>query len=361
MQPLRSVRPTTTRLTLAALAAVSLAGCSLSSPQETASSGEETQSGSQSVTLTLVTHDSFALSEGILEGFEADTGIQVELVAPGDGGELANQLVLTKDSPLGDVVYGIDNTYASRAVDAGVFLPYTSPNAAADQDTFDGNLTAIDQGDVCLNIDPSYFEEASLAEPVTLEDIAEPEYAALTVVINPATSSPGMAFLLATIGEFGEDGWQDYWKQLLDGGAKVADGWSDVYYVDFSGSADSQGTYPIVVSYGSSPAAEIGDDGQPRTASLPDTCFRQVEYAGILAGTEHEAEAQQLVDFLLSDTVQDDIPGSMYMYPVSATATLPDEWAQFAPLASNPIEVDPALISEKRSQWLEEWLALVSE
>jgi len=255
-------------------------------------------------------------------------------------------------------VFGIDTTFASRAVDAGVLAQYTSPAAVDGFETLGGHLTAVDQGDVCLNVDLEWFADADLPVPEGFEDLLEPGYVDLTVVTSPVSSSPGLAFLLATVAHF-EDGWQDYWRGLLGNGAKVADGWSDAYYVDFSGS-EGAGPRPIVLSYSSSPAAEVGEDGIARTANVAATCFRQVEYAGVIAGAENPDGAEALVDFLLSEEVQADIPGSMYMYPVTDVA-LPEEWAQHAPLTEDPLTLDPATIAEKRGSWQEEWMALLEE
>lgn len=345
-----SMRMSTRRAAAVAVGVLALAGCSTTGGGTAAPSGE----GS----VTLVTHDSFALADGLLESFTAETGLEVTLVAPGDAGALVNQLILTKDSPLGDAVYGIDTTFASRAVDEGVLMPYTSPAAVAGFDTQDGHLTAIDQGDVCLNVDLAWFEANGLPVPTSFEDLLAPEYANLAVVTNPTTSSPGLAFLLATIAHFG-DGWQDYWRGLLANGTKVAEGWSDAYYVDFSGSS-GQGSRPIVLSYSSSPAAEVGEDGVARTANVGATCFRQVEYAGVLAGAANVEGAQELIDFLLSAEVQADIPASMYMYPVTAV-DLPAQWAAHAPLAAAPLSLDPAVIAANRGVWLEEWAALLEQ
>ncbi|MEZ0447661.1 thiamine ABC transporter substrate-binding protein [Cellulomonas sp. ICMP 17802] len=328
---------------LTALVAVAaLAGCSAIGSDEPAPSGS-------SGTVTLVTHDSFALSDGILADFEKQTGLHVAVVQPGDGGTLANQLVLTKDAPLGDLMYGVDNTFASRVVSEKVVAPTDTPDA------YDGALVPVDYGDVCINVDHTWFSEHGLAEPVTLEDLTKPEYKDLLVVPDAVTSSPGLAFLLATIGAFGEDGWQAYWAALKANGLKVADGWSDAYTTDFSGGGGG-GPRPIVLSYASSPPYTVPKGGtEPTTGALLDTCFRQTEYAGVLAGAANPAGAQKLLDFLLSDEVQDDIPVSMYMYPVSTTATLPDDWAAFAPLATHPFEVAPDDITKNRETWLSQW------
>ena len=329
--------------------AVTLTACSLIGNQDDAGDAG---------TVVLVTHDSFALPEELIAAFEADTGLHLETRAPGDGGALVNQLILTSDAPLGDVVYGIDNSFATRAIDAGVLEPYFSPAAdeyvarhAVDEA---GYLTAVDFSDVCINVDHAWFTAAGVPEPVTLADLVDPTYRDLLVVTNPATSSPGLAFLLATVGAFGEDGWVDYWAGLRDNGVLVASGWSDAYYVDFSGPS-SEGDRPLVLSYASSPPYEVpeGADAAP-TGALLDTCFRQVEYAGVLAGAANPEGAAAVIDWLLSPQVQAAIPESMYVYPAT-DVELPESWTRFAPLAPEPFAVDPDRISERRDEWIQTW------
>ena len=336
---------------VAVIATLMLAGCS--SPAE------------QNDKLILVTHDSFALSKGTLEKFTKATGIEVEVQSAGDAGELVNKLVLTKDSPLGDVVYGIDNTFASRAVENGVLENYVSKDVTDAEAGFllpadqgGKQLTPIDSGDVCVNVDHDWFTEAGLEEPKTLDDLLKPEYKNLLVVEAANSSSPGLAFLLATIAAYGDGGWQDYWKNLIGNGAKVDASWSDAYYVDFSGPS-SEGDRPLAVSYASSPPFEV-KDGHVPTGALLDTCFKQTEYAGVIAGTKHAKQAQQLVDFLFSVTVQNDIPENMYVFPVNAKATLPDGWSEYAQVATDPYVVSPKDIDANREEWLAEWAAIAA-
>lgn len=315
------------------------------------------------VTLTLVTHDSFAVSDGILEQFTDETGVVVEVQSGGDAGELVNKLVLTQDSPLGDVVFGIDNTFASRAASNGVLEEYVSGSVTEAEAAYllpDGSggeyLTPIDSGDVCVNVDRAWFADAGIPEPETLEDLADPAYRGLLVVEAANASSPGLAFLLATIAAFGDDGWQQYWADLVANDVKVAASWSDAYYVDFSGPS-SEGDRPLVVSYASSPPVEVPPGS---TGVLLDTCFRQTEYAGVIAGTEYPAEARQLVDFLFSTVVQNDIPENMYVFPVNAEATLPATWAAYAEVAEDPFELDPAEIDANRERWIAAWAAIAT-
>ncbi len=335
-----------------------LAGCSgadASDPTTDANTSESPAAGSGKV--TLLSHDSFELSDADNAAF-ADLGIDVELVKVGDGGTLVNQLILTKDAPLGDVVYGIDNTFATRAIDAGVFQNYTSevlPEGAADLRLASSEaLTPIDQGDVCLNYDKTWFAEEGLAVPEALTDLTDPKYKDLLVVSNPATSTPGLSFLFATVGEFGTDGYLDFWSDLSDNGLKVVDSWSDAYYTDFSGGGEN-GPRPIVLSYGSSPASTIDDDGDSTTASIDASCFRQVEYAGVLEGAQDAAAAQQVIDYMLSDDFQAALVDSVYMYPVNPDVALPEDFEKFGALSTKPVVVDPAQISENRDAWIQAW------
>ncbi|MBN4925629.1 thiamine ABC transporter substrate-binding protein [Hoyosella rhizosphaerae] len=327
-----------------------VAGCSLLG----------TDADGEADTVVLLTHDSFSLPQELFDAFEESTGIRIDHRAQGDAGSLTTSVVLTKDDPLGDVVFGIDNTFASRAIDASVFTDFEAAVAVPEEFRYPGSaaLTPIDYGDVCINIDTRFFAENDIAEPETLDDLLSENHRDLTVVQNPATSSPGLAFLLATVETFG-DGWQDYWTALRDNGVRVADGWTQAYYGDFSGT-DGDGNRPIVVSYASSPPAEAGEDGTPPpTRALDATCFRQIEYAGVLAGTEKPAEAGQVIDFLLSPEVQEAFPDNMYVFPVVEGTPLPDAYEKYAPAPANPITMSPERIGDNRDQWISEWRSLV--
>ena len=342
----------------AALAIATLAGCSSTAPGTT-TSGSAPPADTE---VTVVTHDSFAVPDDVVARFEGDTGIKVTFVAPGDAGTLTNQLILTKDAPLGDVAYGVDNTFASRALDEGVFADYTSgAPAAADAKAYavagSDALTAVDYSDVCLNFDIGYFADHNLAVPQTFDDLLKPEYKGLVSVTNPATSSPGLAFLMATIAAKG-DGWQDYWAALAKNDLRVTASWSDTYYTDFS-APNYGGDYPIVLSYASSPPFEV-IDGKPTTAALLDTCFRQVEYVGVLAGAKHPTAAQKVVDWMLSDDFQASLPENMYVYPVSTRVDIPEDWKQYAPLSPSPWSIPAADIDANPETWIKEWTAVVN-
>jgi thiamine transport system substrate-binding protein len=319
------------------------------------------------VTLTLVTHDSFAVTPTVLEAFTADTGIKVKVRAAGDAGEAVNQAILTKDDPQGDVLYGIDNTYLSRALDEALFVPYAAKDLDAVPAEFvlDGKhrVTPIDYGDVCLNVDKAYFAAWALAPPASLDDLVAPAYKGLTVVENPATSSPGLAFLIGTIEQYGDTGWQDWWARLRDNDVLVANSWEDAYRGKFSGGGESTGDRPIVVSYASSPPAEVVFADPPiteaPTAVVDASCVRQVELAGILKGTKHEKEAGQLIDFLLSKRFQEDMPLQMFVFPVLPAATLPEAFVKHAARPAHPHQVDAGDVAAHRDEWLQTWTDIV--
>jgi thiamine transport system substrate-binding protein len=292
-------------------------------------------------TLTLVAHDSFAISDELIQAFESETGLKLEIIRAGDAGSLTNRLVLTKESPIADVVFGIDNTFRGVADENQIIA---------------GELIEVNYSDVCFNYDIAWFESNKISPPNNFRDLVLPAYRGLTVVTNPLTSSPGLAFLGTTVSAFGEDGFEEYWQALKANDVKVASGWEEAYFTEFSGSAGA-GNYPIVLSYSSSPAAEIRADGSAGTAALLNDCFRQIEYVGVLKGTSNLSGSKALIDFLLDEPFQSSMPDYMYVYPVNASAGVPDAWEKFAPAASSTLGSELNL-EQGRVSWQQKWLAI---
>jgi thiamine transport system substrate-binding protein len=329
-----------------------LAGCAPKGPAE----------------LTVMTHDSFAVSQGVIQAFEQANNVKVTFLASGDAGAALNKAILSKDVPLADVFYGVDNTFLSRALKADIFEPYQALALANIPTRFQLDpsyrLLPVDYGDVCINYDKAYFAGKNLPVPGTLEDLLKPDYKGLLVVENPATSSPGLAFLLATIAHFGDPGYLHFWAALRDNGVVVVNDWETAYYTNFSGSS-GRGPQPMVVSYGSSPPAEVIFAETPLkdapTASIvgPDTCFRQIEFVGILKGTQQRALAERFVDFMLGKQFQEDMPLQMFVYPVNPDATLPDEFVKYAQIPEQPAQLDPAVIAANRDKWIQAWTETV--
>ena len=331
------------------------------SPQAT-----ETQStGPQ--TITVMTHDSFSVSEEVVKSFEATNNAKVVFLQSGDAGAVLNKAILTKDAPLADVLFGVDNTFLSRALEGDIFELYESPALSEIPDAFkldpSNRALPVDYGDVCINYDKTYFAENNLTVPQSLEDLTKPEYQGLLVAENPATSSTGLAFLLATITHFG-DSFTEYWQALKGNGVVIVDGWETAYYTNFSGSS-GRGPQPLVVSYGTSPAAEVIFAETPPsdapTASIlgPDTCFRQIEFVGILKGTQQRALAEKFVDFMLSKQFQEDVPLQMFVYPVLLEAALPDEFTKYAQASEQTATLPPEEIAANRDRWIQAWTDVV--
>jgi thiamine transport system substrate-binding protein len=317
-----------------------------------------------------MTHDSFYLPDAVIEAFETEHGADLQILPSGDAGAMVNQAILTADRPLADVLFGVDNTFLSRALAADLFEPYRSPALDAVPPDLvldpEHRVTPIDYADVCLNIDRAAFADGALPVPESLEDLLDPALAGRLVVENPATSSPGLAFLLATVAHFGEDtetGWQAFWAALRDNGVIVTSGWEEAYYGSFSGGS-GEGEVPMVVSYASSPVAEVVFGPDPEadespTAAVDAGCFRQVELAGILKGTSEPELARALVDHLLAPETQAQLPLAMYVYPARSDVELPEVFAHHALVPTSPLSLDPEVIDAGREAWIRAWTDIV--
>ncbi|KOX03893.1 ABC transporter substrate-binding protein [Streptomyces sp. NRRL B-1140] len=322
-------------------------------------------------TVTLVSHDSWAASEDVIAAFEKQSGYKVRVLKDGDAGQAVNKAILTKDNPQGDVFFGVDNTLLSRALDNGLFQSYEAKGSERVKaeyrvDEEKHRVTPVDTGDICVNYDKKYFADHKLQPPRGFDDLVKPQYKNLLVTENASASSPGLGFLLGTAARYGDAGWEGYWKKLEANGVKVVDGWEQAYNQEFSGSASgkkAKGDRPLVVSYASSPPAEVVyADPKPKTAPTgvaEGTCFRQVEYAGLLANARNSKGGKAFLDFLVSKRFQEDMPLNMFVYPVTEGAQVPPEFAKFGPQAKDPETMDPAKIADHRDQWVKSWTSLV--
>jgi thiamine transport system substrate-binding protein len=330
--------------------------------------GRVSEPGTGPVTVTLLAYDSYEPSPGLFDEFTARTGIDVVIARAGDAGEMLSKAVLTAGNPEGDVMWGVDNTLLSRALDAKVFEPYAANGLdripAELRALVPGNeATPVDQGFVCVNADVAALAERDLPLPTSFDDLIDPRYRNTLVVQSPATSSPGLAFMLATVARYGSDNWLDYWRALTANGVKVVDGWSEAYYGEFTRAG---GNRPLVVSYASSPPAEVlfaepplPDDAPAPTAVIPDTCFHQIEFAGVLRGTKYPDAAKALIDELIGVRVQEDLPLTLFVEPVVTDAALPEVFVRHSVRPTEPWTVDPAAIAANRLAWIDAWTSVV--
>ncbi len=335
------------------------------------STAAPTQLAGEPTPMTVMTHDSFSVSQDVLSAFETANNIKVTFIKGGDTGATLNRLILESlsgSNPNADVFYGLDNTFLSRALEQDLLEPYNAPQLAKIPVKFkldsENRALPVDYGDVCINYDKAWFEQKDLPLPTSLEELTEPQYANLLVVENPSTSSPGLAFMLATIAEFGEDGWLDWWQAMKANGVLITSDWETAYYTNFSGSS-GRGAQPMVVSYASSPAAELiyaeTALSESPTGSLTGAgmCWRQVEFAGILKGTKNRAAAEKFIDFLLSQPFQEDVPLQMFVFPVLPEAVLPEAFQATVESPEQPASLAPELIASKRDAWINAWINLM--
>ena len=333
-------------LPLLVASALALTGCSIA--DQAPDSAEES-----TPTVTIMTHDSFNVPEELVAAFEEESGYSVSTTSPGDAVAVLNQLILQQDNPTVDAVYGIDSYSTTELLNQNMLTTHDAELGSAEQYTVDsdteGHLAPIDHGQVCVNIDNEWFDDEGLAPPETLDDLTDPAYEGLFVTTDPTTSSPGLAFLVATITDQAD--WQKYWQDLWANGTKIAGSWSDAYYSDFTSTGD--GDYPLVLSYSSSPSAEEG-----RTSSALDTCTEQVEYAGVVDNAANPEGAKAFIEFMLDTDFQTSLPEEMYMYPVDDAVAVPEAWEQHAELADEPLTADLTEVAENREAWLNTWTEL---
>lgn len=354
-------------------AVLALAACGSASTRTTDGAETTTTASAAALrgqTVTLLTHDAFAVSKPVLAAFTAQTGIRVKVVQQGDAGAMVNAAILTRDHPQADVLFGVDTTFVSRALTRDLFesrafsgLDALDPAARAALPQADDRVVPIDYGDVCVNTDLTWFRTHGIPAPTTLADLVEPRYKNLLVVENPASSSPGLAFLLATISSEGADGWEAYWQALRRNGVSVADSWSVAYEQEFT-AGGANGTRPLVVSYASSPPADVvfatDDRAAPHIGTMTNGCFRQYEYAGVLHAARHPDAGQRLVEFMISQQFQADMPLQMYVFPTRRGTPLPDVFERFAAIPPNPLSMESQRIESNRDTWIARWTELVT-
>lgn len=314
--------------------------------------------------LIVMTHDSFNASDDVIAEFEKANNVKIRILKSGDAGEAVNKAILTKNNPLADMFYGVDNTFLSRALNADIFAPYQAKGldkipAQFKLDTAN-RATPIDYGDVCLNYDKAWFKQKNLTPPATLDDLTKPAFKSLVVVENPATSSPGLAFLFATIAQYGQDKYLNFWKQLRDNNVLVTEGWEDAYYGKSTWAG--KGDRPVVVSYATSPAAEVffNNVPEPPTGNVlgDNACYRQIEFAAVLRGAKNPELAQRFIDYMISLRFQEDVPGQMFVFPVLPDAKLPDYY-KFAEKPAKPASLAADLVDANRDKWISAWTTTV--
>ena len=318
--------------------------------------------------LVVMVHNAFDIGESVIAEFEQANNAKLVLLVPGSSGEGLNRAILEKGNPSADLLYGIDNTFLGRALREDIFVTYESPMMASVPAhlVLDGtfHVTPVNYGYVNINYDKEFLADNNMEPPTTLEELTQPRWKGRLVVENPSTSSPGLAFLIATVSYFGEDDdydYLDFWRDLRANGVLVKESWSDAYYTDFS---KYGGDRPLVISYATSPAAEVFFSEEPLSEAptgnvlVDRATFLQIEGIGILRGSDNVELAQKFIDFLLGMSFQEDFPDKMFVYPVNSQAKTPD-FFKFAQVPTLPADISPATIDDKREEWIDAWTKVV--
>jgi thiamine transport system substrate-binding protein len=312
--------------------------------------------------LRVMVHSSFSLPKPMLAQFETQSKVKLSIIKGGDAGEMLNKLILTRAQPVADVVFGIDNALVLKAQAAQVIEPF--PNASLHGPAplaLGHGVVPVDYGYVNLNYDKAWVAKSGVPLPKSLDDLTQAAYRDWLLVQNPATSSPGYAFLLATIAGLGEEKAFDWWAKMRANGLKVTKGWSEAYYTDFSRNG---GKYPVVVSYATSPAAEVFYSKDKLTESPTGNLFgkggvfRQVEGVALVKGGGQREAAAKFIEFLRSAPVQEALQTSMWMFPADARTPRPEVMRHGPePTAYDSLSAD--VIADKGAQWVSRWTQVV--
>ena len=325
-------------------------------------------------TLRILTYDIAAFSDEMLAEFTNQTGYPVEMIRTDDSGGILEQLLQTQQAQQADLAIGLDNTYLQTALN---FCLLQAHNASASDisetalEPYDGPLALpFDRGDVCLNYDETRVDGTNLTVPTSLWNLTEPEWNGLAAFPSPVTSSPGRAFMSATIDYFENDEDNtpdafDWWKAMAANGAIFTTGWTEAYEIHYSGGYGEWveghlGDAAMTVSYCHSPGVEAfygGNWTKSTSLTLPRSSFHQVEYAGVInGGTELEA-ANAFITYLLSEEVNRDMPENNLMQSVLVNATWPetDGYAYHTDLPELNAEISNERIADEMEDWLSAW------
>jgi len=296
------------------------------------------ENASDAKSLIVYTYDSFVSEWGagpkIAPLFEKATGIKVKFLSKGDGGALLSAVMLEKESEA-DIVLGLDNFLAPKALSSGLFRAYEPKGYASLPASLkiddSKRLIPYDYGDFAIVWDSGKLSNP----PASLEDLTRPEYAKKLILLDPRTSTPGLGFLAWTKAVYGS-AWKDYWKRLRPSVLTLAPSWDQGYGLFTSGEA------PLVISYAADGAYHLEYEKTERYKALDfkDGLVQQVEAAGILAKAKHAKNAELFMDFLISEACQKEIPLTQWMYPVLSSVNLPESYrAALRPVKT--LSIDP--------------------
>lgn len=353
------------------IVSLSFSGCLGTSNEElVCNDGEDT--GDDCV-LTIVTYDIIAITDDVLNEFTNQTGVQVEMIRTDDAGGILEHLLLTKDNPQADLALGLDNTYLQTAfqfdllAEHGAQIPVLDSKATI---PYNGNKAVpFDQGYICLNADTQALSENHISFPTTLEELTAPDWKGKTAFPSPVTSSPGRAFMVASIDYFEQQSSNttafDWWADMADNDAIFTTGWTEAYETHYTGgygiwNEGHIGDAWLTVSYCHSPGVEALYGGNSTISAAVDidfASFSQVEYAAPVNGGGSKNAVNAFIEFLLTDEVNTNMPENNLMYSVLEGKDLPETngYRYHSPVPSQPSTIEMDRIGQEMDDWLKDW------
>ncbi|MBI4043074.1 MAG: thiamine ABC transporter substrate-binding protein [Deltaproteobacteria bacterium] len=305
--------------------------------------------------LVIYTYSSFTSEWGlqpkVIPPFEKECHCKVRVVGTEDTGAMLNRLLLEGEKTKADVVIGIDNSLAHKALDGNLLLAYQPAGLSnvPEELLFDKSFRLIP-------FDYSYYaiiydSEKLPNPPRSLRELANPLYRRKIILEDPRTSTPGLGFLLWSVGVFGEK-YLEFWHSLKPNILTISPGWDMAYGMFTKGEA------PMVLSYITSPAYHrIHEKSERYKAALfSEGHYLQIEGAGIVASTDQLELARKFIDYLLSVSFQQYVPLHNYMFPVNRKTPLPEAFTKL-PMPKKTILLPPEQVRQSLDRWFQEWRA----
>ena len=312
--------------------------------------------GSSTPTITVATYSSFINSEEsagpwLKDAFESEYDAEIEFLEPDSGVNQYIQRAQQGADIEADLYVGLNVDELIR-VDEQLDDPLF--------DSLGGDLERSDHIKDRLRFDPegravpydtgyiSLVYDENEAEPTTFEDLTAEEHRGQFITQNAQNSDPGVAFLLWTINEFGEDGYLDYWQALQDNDVRILGSWDDAYNAYLSEEGD------MVVSY-STDQVYNGDQPRHQIGFLNDQGYEQPEGMARFADSDNPEAARDLMEFVLTPDAQAEIAQRNVQFPAVDDAELDEEFAELAKEPPEPVSFDYEELAGNLDGWVEDW------
>lgn len=196
------------------------------------------------------------------------------------------------------------------------------------------------------------YDGRNVPEPETFDDLLDDQYEGQIALSNPQDSTTGLLFLLWSIDQFGEDGYLDYWSDLMDNDVRVLNSWGDVY------TQFEEEEVPVVVSYTNDRvyASRFGNDlDKHRVSTLNDQGYANMAGMARFADSTDDDLAHEFMDFILEPETQATIAERNVTGPVNEETELPEAYAEYAIQPDETVFFGYDDLQGNLTGWLDEW------